>query len=402
MIRDFLNRHLIAVLLSAAALAALMIAPRVDAVTLVLLAAVMAWTTTTLYHHLNDAGEQPGAAPADEAERLDDILNDINRAVTGEIQSVKADLGDTKGVITDAVQNLNRSFHGLYDQSQNQKDLVVGLIDNVSGDSLDLDQDSVSVQEFVNEVSQVMQYFIEILITISKQSIQTVHQIDDVVSQMDSVHALVADVKSIADQTSLLSLNAAIEAARAGESGRGFAVVADEVRKLSDHSNEFNDRIKDSVYRTKDSINEARNIVGQVASKDMSLAITTKSRVDRMLESLKHINETTSRNLDQASALADGINENVNTAVRGLQFEDIATQKIEAALSHLEQLSNFILDAQQRIGRLGRSAGATHEERRTAMHELREEIDALRQSWLAARHNPSSQESVTSGDVELF
>ncbi|NLK52652.1 MAG: chemotaxis protein, partial [Syntrophomonadaceae bacterium] len=69
---------------------------------------------------------------------------------------------------------------------------------------------------------------------------QSVQEIENISEQINKILNF---IKTVADQTKILGINASIEAARAGEHGRGFGVVANEIRNLSDKSKETADQI---------------------------------------------------------------------------------------------------------------------------------------------------------------
>jgi len=338
-------------------------------------------------------------------QNLVEFLTIINDALNDEVESSCKELSQARGVVGDAVSNLGSSFSGLNSDIQEQKEMVVSLIDNVSGASLkgaDGSDKAIGIKEFANETSEILTYFIDLLVNVSKQSIETVHKIDDMVYQMDEIFKLLEDIKTIADQTSLLALNAAIEAAHAGEAGRGFAVVADEVRKLSQHSNKFNDEIRNHVEKTRISISDARRIVGDVASKDMNMAISAKSRVDMMLDEVGNMNSRVSENLGKVSLVSDNINNNVNQAVRGLQFEDIVRQQIDSSQNYLEKLriySNDILDELSGLDSQEDSDPYTYTE---SIEQLKVKLKESRSNLNHERDKPAHQESIVEGEVELF
>ena len=112
------------------------------------------------------------------------------------------------------------------------------------------------------------------------------------------IASVVETIRSIADQTNLLALNAAIEAARAGEQGRGFAVVADEVRKLADDSGRAAVRARDMVDAVRGQMGSALERMEQGAARLQGvgdLSRTALDSVDRIVRAAADAEELTTR-----------------------------------------------------------------------------------------------------------
>ena len=327
------------------------------------------------------------------------LLHDINTTVHEEIASIRSDLDRSKFLVHDAVSNLANGFSGLSEQINSQARVVKALTDGVSGTIGVSGKDSVNIKIFISEAASVLQYLVDLLIDIGKRSVETVYKIDDMVDQVNVIFTLLADVRGIADQTNLLALNAAIEAARAGDAGRGFAVVASEVRKLSQHSSSLSDQIRSQAQKTQVTIGEARKIVGEVAAKDINVAIKAKGRVDNMLGEVGLLNSVMAEKLLEVSAITDNINHDIALAVRALQFEDIVGQLYGYILRRLDNLDELIVNIESNSAT---SRDISFIEYGFVVRDMRSTIESIKNEWRSRARNPVSQTSMNAGGVELF
>ncbi|NUU37672.1 methyl-accepting chemotaxis protein [Pseudomonas sp. C2B4] len=130
----------------------------------------------------------------------------------------------------------------------------------------------------------------------------TAGEVENLADRVRDISQVVDVIRTVAEQTNLLALNAAIEAARAGEAGRGFAVVADEVRSLAHRTQRSTQEIEQLVTAIEQGTVQAVNAMqgSNTRARDtLEVAQAAGQALDQITSSFTHINE---RNLVIASA----------------------------------------------------------------------------------------------------
>jgi methyl-accepting chemotaxis protein len=272
-------------------------------------------------------------------ESLSDIASNVRRsaesvsAAATELSASSEEINSSTMEISTSVQQI---AHGAELQSRKVEETtsameaIVATVASVSDRADEASRITQDASRFASHGEEATAQAIAKIDQVQQAIVTLASSVELLGRRSEEIGKIVDVITSIADQTNLLSLNAAIEAARAGESGRGFSVVAEEVRKLAEGSGKAAEQIGELIKEVQ---TETAKAVKYMEIGTSEVAMGTEV-VGRTGEVLREINDAVSRTAALADEIAKAMGEQRDrTSAVDRAMHDIAAVVEENAAS---------------------------------------------------------------------
>jgi len=249
----------------------------------------------------------------DTIDALRDLVENIN-STTVQVASAAQETQATALHLTDASAHQTQQITDVSSAISDMADSIEQVSQNAS-QSAEVAQQSVKLAA---QGSDAVKNAITGMDTIREQTQETSKRIKRLGESSQEIGGIVELINDIAEQTNILSINAAIQATMAGEAGRGFAVVADEVQRLAERSSNATQQI-DVLVRTIQS--------------DTSAAISSMEKSTSGVLSGAKLSQDAGTSLEQIEAVSHQLAELINT------ISDAAKQQAQAAVGSSDSMN---------------------------------------------------------------
>ncbi len=288
-------------------------------------------------------------------DELKNIETSLNNMIQHLNQTVRS-LGSNASLLASASEELSTTTSqaraGAREQ-QSQTDQVaiamnemISTVQEIARNAGLVASESQNADKEAKEGGEIITSTISSMTSISNGVGEAAAVIHELEKNSNDIGTVLDVIKSIAEQTNLLALNAAIEAARAGEHGRGFAVVADEVRTLASRTQQSTEQIQTMVASLQSHTHQAVQVMNTDTKRAVQMAESTGGAtlsLSKIIDSVTKISDISfhvASASEEQSLVSEEINRNI-VRIADLSIESMnGSDQIALSSEELAKLAN--------------------------------------------------------------